>query len=645
VLSASTLRVAYAPLSDEDAVPLLDTTLETPFDGLEQLPHPLREGASFGTPRSLHPYLLQNRYGRNPLAADLDCLVLENQHLRATFLPLLGGRLWSLVDRATNRELLYRNQVIQPANLALRNAWFAGGVEWNIATKGHAPHTMSPLHAARVDGADGVPTLRMWEFERLRRVVFQVDAVLPPGSRALFVYIRIRNPNAEAVPMYWWSNAAVPERDDVRVISPAHSAYTTSDNRTMQAVAFPTHGSTDQSWPTRNEHAADYFFDLAEGSRPWIAAVDSSGHGLGQVSTHRLTGRKMFCWGTATGGRRWQSWLSPGGGAYLEIQAGLASTQLEHLWMPGGASWSWLEAYGDVAADPDTAHHDDWDVVTGHVGERMDLLASEQVMQTTFERAAATADTAPSEMLCRGSGWGALERHARARTGQGWLAETGTPFEEGTMGKHQQPWYRLLDDGFDAATAFSDADPHTAPASYVVGEPWERLLSGCAPSWPRDYHLGVMAHAAGDLDAAYDRYSASLVRRPTAWALRGLGRLAVEREDVAAAADLLKSALAMTPDEPSIRFEAITAALDAGSCTAALELVDAAPPTVRDLGRLRLLEARAALACGDLKRVQRILSGGVVIPDMREGDTALSDLWTQAFPGRPVPTEYDFRMR
>ena len=76
-----------------------------------------------------------------------------------------------------------------------------------------------------------------------------------------------------------------------------------------------------------------------------------------------------------------------------------------------------------------------------------------------------------------------------------------------------------------------------------------------------------------------------------------------------------------------------------------MELVDAAPPTVRDLGRLRLLEARAALACGDLKRVQRILSGGVVIPDMREGDTALSDLWTQAFPGRPVPTEYDFRMR
>ncbi len=645
MLSARTLRMACAPVGREDPVPLLDRTLEAPFEGTEQLPQPLREGASFGTPRSLHPYLLQNRYDRDRLAADLDCLVLENENLRATFLPQLGGRLWSLVDLATDRELLYRNQAIQPANLALRNAWFAGGVEWNIATKGHAPHTTSPLHAARVDGADGVPTLRMWEFERLRGVVFQVDARLPPGSRALFIYVRIRNPNAEAVPMYWWSNAAVPERDDVRVITPARNAYSTSGSPRMQVVAFPRHGSIDQSWPVRNEHAADYFFDLAEGSRPWIAAVDSSGHGLGQVSTDRLTGRKMFCWGTAAGGRRWQRWLSPEGGAYLEIQAGLATTQLEHLRMPGGASWSWLEAYGDVAADPRTAHDDDWDSVTGHLAECVDRLASERVVESAFEQATAMADVPPSEMLCRGGGWGALEREARTMIGRGWLDETGTPFPEHTMGPDQHAWRALLDNGCEAATAFSDADPQPAPASYVVGEQWERLLSGCPPSWPRDYHLGVLAHAAGDLDAAHDHYSASLARQPTAWALRGLGQLAGEREDFATAADLLRAAVAMAPEEPSIRLEAITAALESGESSAALQLVDAAPPNVRGMGRLHLLEARAALASGDVERVRRILRGGVVIPDVREGETALSDLWTQVFPDIPVPSDYDFRMR
>ena len=116
MLSASTVRVAYAPLGGEDPVPLLDRSLEAQFSG-DQLPQPLQENASFGTPRSLHPYLVQNRYDRNRVGADLDCLALENEHLCATFLPRLGGRLWSLVDRATGRELLYRNQAIQPANL------------------------------------------------------------------------------------------------------------------------------------------------------------------------------------------------------------------------------------------------------------------------------------------------------------------------------------------------------------------------------------------------------------------------------------------------------------------------------------------------------------------------------------------------
>ena len=37
-------------------------------------------------------------------------------------MPELGGRLYSLVHKPLGRELLARNPVFQPANLALRNA-------------------------------------------------------------------------------------------------------------------------------------------------------------------------------------------------------------------------------------------------------------------------------------------------------------------------------------------------------------------------------------------------------------------------------------------------------------------------------------------------------------------------------------------
>ena len=114
--------------------------------------------------------------------------------LTATFLPGYGGRLWSLVHRPTGRELLHRNPILQPANLALRDAWLAGGVEWNIGATGHWPLTCSPLHAVRLSAPDGTPVLRMYEFERLRRVVMTVDAWLPAGSPTLMVHVALHNP-------------------------------------------------------------------------------------------------------------------------------------------------------------------------------------------------------------------------------------------------------------------------------------------------------------------------------------------------------------------------------------------------------------------------------------------------------------------
>ena len=63
------------------------------------------------------PYRLQDDYDRVRSPRAFKAIVLENDILRATFLPELAGRLWSLVHKRTDRELLYPNPVFQPANL------------------------------------------------------------------------------------------------------------------------------------------------------------------------------------------------------------------------------------------------------------------------------------------------------------------------------------------------------------------------------------------------------------------------------------------------------------------------------------------------------------------------------------------------
>src|SRR5699024_9858266 len=150
--------------------------------------------------------------------------------------------------------------------------------------------------------------------------------------------------------------------------------------------------------------------------------------------------------------------------------------------------------------------------------------------------------------------------------------------------------------------------------------------------WLRDYHLGVLAHARGDTERAQECYRASLQDRPNAWALRGLALLATDRGDHGEATDLFAEALELACTEPTLLLEAMSAALQAGAGQRALEFADAAPESLRHLGRVRLLEGFAAHAAGDRGRAEAVLADDIVIPDLREGELALSDLWAAVHP-------------
>ena len=174
------------------------------------------ENIGKGMINTLLPYKMQDGYNRLRTQKKLKAAILENDFLKAVFVTEYGGRLWSLFDKKANRELLYANNVFQPCNLALRNAWFSGGVEWNIGIKGHNPLTCSPMFAQRLEDKNGDPILKMYEFERIREVAYSISAKLEKDL--LLVHINIENTEDKDKYMYWWSNIAVEETEKVRVI-------------------------------------------------------------------------------------------------------------------------------------------------------------------------------------------------------------------------------------------------------------------------------------------------------------------------------------------------------------------------------------------------------------------------------------------
>ncbi|MDJ0462793.1 DUF5107 domain-containing protein [Streptomyces sp. H27-C3] len=610
------------------------------------LPREMARQIGFEPLRTLLPVPVLDGYGRERAEADLDTIVIENDRLRAIVLPGLGGRVHSLFHKPTGRELLYRNPVFQPAQFALNGAWFSGGIEWNIGATGHTTLSCAPLHAAVVPAPDGGEMLRLWEWERLRDLPFQVDLWLPADSDFLHVGVRIRNPHERTVPVYWWSNIAVDEAEGTRVLAPADEAWHFGYEHRLRRVTVPDSDGIDRTYPLRGEYPADYFYDVPDEARKWVASLDADGQGLVQTSTDRLRGRKLFLWGSGRGGRRWQEWLTePGTPGYAEIQAGLARTQLEHVPLEAGAEFSWLEAYGPLAADAPTVHGEDWQAARDETELRLESALPRAQVDAAFEAWRPYADSEPIRSLATGSGWGALEV---LRAG---LKLPGTPFDESTLGEEQQPWLELLRGG-----AFPYPRKVTPPGPTLVGRPWRDMLE-TAPAEPlTEYHLGVAQWHAGDLAQAVRSWERGLGLAPSRWPL--LRCLAVAdrlAHNGQRAADLYAEAFDDLCQErrDGAEWSAATAALGREAIDALLAVDRTAEargvwqrlrPAMRESGRFRLAEARLLLAEGDREGARAVFDAGFEVADLREGAEVLGEIWS-ALSDEPLPDRYDFRMR
>ncbi|MCX4553935.1 DUF5107 domain-containing protein [Streptomyces sp. NBC_01500] len=647
------LTLPAAPLGPENPLPALRPldemhTVET--EGRDDLPHDMARQVGYEPLRTLLPVRVLDGYGRERTPTGIDTIVIENDRLRATVLPGLGGRIHSLFHKPTGRELLYRNPVLQPADFALNGAWFSGGIEWNIGATGHTTLSCAPLHAALVTAPDGGEMLRLWEWERLRDLPFQVDLWLPEDSDFLYAGVRVRNPHEQTVPTYWWSNIAVPEDETTRILAPADEAWHFGYERSLRRVPVPDWEGADRTYPLRSEYPADYFYEVPPEARKWITSLDATGQGLVQTSTDQLRGRKLFLWGSGTGGRRWQQWLTqPDTPGYAEIQAGLARTQLEHVRLEAGAEFSWLEAYGPLAAEPSTVHGDDWAAARTEAESRLEAVLPRARVEAAYEAWYACADREPHETLATGSGWGALE------VLRGGHELPGTPFDDSTLGDEQQPWLELYHSG-----VFPAPRPATPPGPSLVGRHWRDMLETAAADPLTEYHLGVAQWHEGDRAQAVRSWERGLEPALTRWPLLrclavadqcdGHGERAADRyaeafDDLCNdLGDERRDGQAWTAVTASLARETIDALLAVGRATDARKVWCTLSPAIRARGRFRLIESRLLLAEGDIGAARAIFDTGFEVADLREGAEVLNDTWS-SLTDEPLPAAYEYRMR
>lgn len=665
-LQKITMPISCVDMNGENPLPLFWTMGVKPrFFSPENLAEDDELFLNHHTVCSTFPYRAQDEYTHALTHTGLPAVVLENEYLRATFTPTVGGKLWSLYDKKAERELLFANPVFRPAYLALRNAWTSGGVEWNCgATIGHHPHTTDTMFTVLIDEKEsgiGCPVLRMYHFERIRAVTQQMDFYLPDGSPYLHCRMRIVNDAYTETPMYWWSNIAVESDPTARNVVPADYAFTNSisvsaiksDKVIVDRVAIPYRNGIDISYPTRNPKPKDYFFKTYPDRRHYTAHLDKDGYGLVETSTARLKGRKLFVWGQGNGGINFQEFLAGddgqghySNGQYCEIQCGLAASQYEAIPMPAKTAWEFIEYYGPLKADP-TLVHGEWHTAQAEVEACLDAVAPLADMEKELRDTHKMATSALGEVLYYGDGFAALENLRREKADMQPLCPH---LDFGKVGESEAMWVALLKNG--SLRCGDNENSELPPASFQRRPEWRSLLQAAADGpdrhfWPTHYHLGCAYLADRMLAEAERELELSCRLNTNAWNLQAIAELYRLQGKADLYAMTALAAARTLPSVDALVKNAMLALYRTKKWREIYELAQELTAHQRALPRVKLYYATACAELDKLEEAEAILyeNGALIVDDIQEEERTIGNLWLlvegkkAARDGRPFDPE------
>jgi tetratricopeptide (TPR) repeat protein len=328
-------------------------------------------------------------------------------------------------------------------------------------------------------------------------------------------------------------------------------------------------------------------------------------------STGNFPYRKVFCWGTHAGGRHWQRFLAgKGSGDYLEVQAGLARTQVHSATLPGNRTLSVTQQFTADIGVKSTAGDDN---AQREIHRRMERLLPVASLEAMHEKCSALSTKPTDGLLHMGCGWGALEKKRDPASVPAHL-----DFPDSTLSHEQTPWLRLL-----AGEAMTEC------ASFMVSKPWISLMeespAKTAVLWNQ---LGVAYLENGrpqDAKAAWD-ISVQMEASPLAY--RNLSCLASRQGQPDEALSHMENALAaLSPGVMSEPYaiEYLNLLAEAGRHAEAFAYYRSLPGALQKGENVRLAVMTSAFHQNEEDFLSELFDTDFSV--IREGDTALHEIW------------------
>jgi tetratricopeptide (TPR) repeat protein len=294
--------------------------------------------------RAIYPYTMMDDLTDRRETKTYKAIYLENDYLKAIILPELGGRLYSLFDKVSQREVFYRNNVVKYGLVSLRGAWISGGIEFNFPN-GHTVVTVSHVASRLLENPDGSATAVVGGMDLVTGMHWEVALTLRPHQARLEQHVTLFN-STPLDNLYWyWANAAVPAIQDMQFIYPMREA---NPHSRTEIWTYPVWKGVDYSW-YKDIRQPTSLFGRQIRRNFFGAYYHDSNHGVVHVADfHEVPGKKIWSWGVAGDGLIWTDLLTDHDGAYNEIQSGRYETQLNQEFIAPQRIESWTEYWYPV---------------------------------------------------------------------------------------------------------------------------------------------------------------------------------------------------------------------------------------------------------------------------------------------------------
>jgi hypothetical protein len=284
-----------------------------PFSDPDPIPKPASK---------IYPYFRFDGFTDKPIQKEWKVVELENDFIKITILPEVGGKIWSATEKSTGKDFIYNNHVIKFRDIAMRGPWTSGGIEANYGIIGHTPGCATPVEYTIIKKEDGSVSCVIGLLDLLTRTSWRLDINLPKDKAYITTSSFWFNATSYEQPYYTWMNTGIKAAGNLEFIYPGKN--------------YLGHDGEYHEWPINKQNGRDLHFyenNNFGGYKSYHVFgkyTDFFGgywhndeFGMARYSNHDdKAGKKIWIWGLSQQGMIWEKLLTDSDGQYVEVQSG-----------------------------------------------------------------------------------------------------------------------------------------------------------------------------------------------------------------------------------------------------------------------------------------------------------------------------------